>query len=143
MKTISISGFEGSYEATCQAMLISGRKWLKEHPDFDFKGYKSFSNVYGVVIPPETQLAKDLDDTLLAAAGGDCTGAMHQGVISHLAYIHVHGYDGWLKAAVKQSREIIEVDETDIEKQVLLARVEWQLKLDGGYNPLAELFKNI
>jgi len=143
MKTIDISGMGGGYEATCQAMLIAGMKWLKEHPQFSFNGYKSFERIYGVVIPPETQLAKELDDTLLAAAQGDCTGAMHQGVISHLAYIHVKGHDAWLEEAAKQGREIIEIDEKDIENQVLLARIEWQLKLDGGYNPAAELFKKI
>ena len=143
MKTIDISGFGGGYEATCQAMLIAGLKWLREHTDFDFKGYKSFSNVCGLVIPPETALAKELDDTLLAASGGDCSGAMHQAVISHLAFIHVNGVDAWLAKAQEKGREVIEVDEVDIERQVIIARVEWQLKLDGGYNPMAELFNNI
>ena len=142
MKTIDISGMGGGYEATCQAMLISGIKWLKEHPEFTFKNYKSFNGVYGLVVPPETQMAKELDETLLATSQGDCNGAMHHAVISHLAYIQKNGHDAWLEESQKQGREIIEVDEADIEKQVLMARIEWQLKLDGGYNPLAELFKH-
>lgn len=142
MKTIDISGFGGYYEATCQAMLFAGMKWLNQHPQFDFSAYRTYRNIYGLATAV-TELAKELDDILLAAAHGDSTGAIHQAVVSHLAYIHVNGHDAWLKQAEKQGREIIEVDEQEIEKQILLARVEWQLKLDGGYNPAAELFKNV
>jgi len=143
MKTIDISGFGGGYEATCQAMLIAGMKWLREHPEFTFEGYKAYRNITGIVVPPETRLAKELDDVLLKAARDDMTGAQHQAVISHLAYIQAHGHEQWLEDAKKNGREIIEVDEADIERQVTAARLEWQQKLANGYNPMAEMLKNI
>lgn len=144
MRTIDISGFGGGYEATCQAMLIAGITWLKEHPNFTFEGYKGYQNVTGIVIPPDTQLAKDLDDVLLKAAQDDTTGAQHQAVISHLAYIQAHGYEKWLEDARHDGgREIIEVNETEVEEQVTKARLEWQQKLASGYNPLAEMLKHI
>jgi len=143
MKTIDISGFGGGYEATCQAMLIAGMKWLKEHPDFTFEGYKTYRGIYGVMTPPDTKLAKELDDVLLKAALNDMTGAQHQAVISYLFYIQAHGYEQWLEDAKKNGREIIEVNEADIERQVTAARLEWQQKLANGYNPMAEMLKEI
>jgi len=143
IKTIDISGFGGGYEATCQAMLIAGMEWLKEHPSFTFEGYKAYRNITGIVVPPETQLAKELDDILLKAARDDMTGAQHQAVISHLAYIQAHGHEQWLEDAKKHGREIIEVNEADIERQVTAAQLEWQQKLASGYDPMAEMLKKI
>jgi len=142
MKTIDISGFGGGYEAKCQAMLIAGMDWLKKHLDFDFSSYKSYKHIYGVATA-ETSLAKELDGVLLAAAQGNYTGAMHQAVVFHLGYIHVHDYENWLEKAREKGREIIDVYKDDIENQVLISRIEWQIKLDNGYNPMAELFKKI
>lgn len=140
MKTIDISGFGGNYEAACQQMLLRGIAWLKEHPDFDFSAYKTYKNVYGLCSSTTAQ-AEDLDKVI--CAGLNPSGAMHQGVISHLAYIHKNGYDEWLSEASKHGRQVIEVDESKLEYEVLIGQIEWQLKLDKGYNPLAELFKSI
>jgi len=140
MKTIDISGFGGGYEAACQLMLVRGMAWLKEHPDFDFRAYKTYKNVFGLCSSTTSQ-AEDLDKTI--CAGLDPSGAMHQGVISHLAYIHKNGYDKWLAEAQKHGRQVIEVNESKLEHDVLIAQIEWRLKLDRGYNPLDELFKSV
>ena len=142
MKTIDISGMGGSYEAGCQLMLLRGLKYLKEHPDFDFSVYKSFKNIYGIC-EGEGDKAKELDEVI--TKGVEPSGAMHQAVISHLAYIHKHGHDAWIAEASKRdSSSVYEMrSEEELEKEVLIAQIEWQLKLDGGYNPLAELFKTV
>lgn len=142
MKTIDISGMGGSYEAGCQLMLLQGLKYLKEHPDFDFSVYKSFKNIYGIC-EGEGDKAKELDEVI--TKGVEPSGAMHQAVISHLAYIHKHGHDAWIAEATKRdSSRVHEMpSEEELENQVIVAQIEWQLKLDRGYNPLAELFKNV
>lgn len=140
MKTVDISGFGGAYEAACQEMLLNGMKYLNEHPNFDFRVYKSSPQVFGICIG-EGETAEALDKAV--CEGVEPSGAMHHAVISHLAYIHTHGYEGWLAQAEKQGATLYErQSEEEINKLILMAQVEWQLKLDGGYNPLAELFKN-
>lgn len=140
MKTVDISGMGGSYEAGCQLMLLRGLKYLKEHPDFDFSAYRSYKNVYGIC-EGKGGKAKELDEVIMK--GVEPSGAMHQAVISHLAYIHKHGHDVWIAKATKQdSSGVYEMpSEEELENQILIAAIEWQLKLEGGYNPLAELFK--
>lgn len=142
MKTIDISGFgENSYEAGCQLMLLRGIKWLNEHPDFNFNDYKVFANVMGSCFS-ETDAANELSEVI--TKGIDATGAMHHAVISHLAYIHKHGYDGWLTEGKKNGMKVYErPSEEDLDKTILVSQIEWQLKLDGGYDPMAELFKVI
>lgn len=143
MKTIDISGMGEGYEATCQSMLIAGIQWLNKHPDFTSEGYKTYKNVTGIMLPPETQLAKELDDVLLKASQNDMTCAQHQAVISHLAYIKAHGYEQWLKDAEGNGREVIEVDEGEIQKQLTACRQEWEKKLASGYDPIAEILKTV
>ena len=141
MKTIDISGFGGSYEAGCQKMLLNGMKFLNEHPNFDFRVYKSNPQVFGLMIG-EGETAEALDKAV--CEGVEPSGAMHHAVISHLAYIHKHGYEGWLADAEKGGATLYErQSEEEIDKIILMAQIEWQLKLDGGYNPLAELFKSV
>lgn len=141
MKTVDISGFGGSYEAGCQKMLLNGLKFLNEHPNFDFRVYKSNPQVFGLCIG-EGESAEALDKAV--CEGVEPSGAMHHAVISHLAYIHKHGYDSWIAEAEKQGATLYErPSEDELDKTILVAQIEWQLKLDGGYNPLAELFKNV
>jgi len=140
MKTVDISGFGGGYEAGCQRMLLNGLQYLHEHPNFDFRVYSSNPQVFGLCIGEGVD-AESLDEAV--CEGTEPSGAMHHAVISHLAYIHKHGYDGWISEAEKNGMTIYETKEEDINNTLLISQIEWQLKLDGGYNPLAELFKNI
>jgi len=140
MKTIDISGFGDSYEAGCQKMLLQGLRFLDDHPSFDWSGYYSYKNIYGICEATSDE-AKALDSAI--CQGVEPSGAMHQGVVNHLAYIHKHGYESWLAEAEKKGREIYEISEGEIDKTLLISKIEWQLKLDSGYNPMAELFKQV
>ena len=139
MKTVSISGFGGGYEATCQKMLRNGMRFLVDKPVFDWGAYQSFQNVTGLCIA-EGDEAKALDKAV--CAGLEPTSAMHHIVISHLAFIHQNSYDAWIAEGEKRGK-VYEMSEDRIDKDILIAQVEWQLKLDGGYDPMAELFKTI
>ena len=105
-ETVDISGMSGSYEWGCQVMLRAGVKFLKEHPDFHFD-YEQNPQIVGVC-STDTPWGKQLDKAVCDAADscgtGGATGAMHQAVINHLAYIHTHGYDEWLKRLPKERR---------------------------------------
>lgn len=141
MKTIDISGLGGSYEATCQKMMLNGLKFLKDKPNFDWSGYQTYKNVYGVC-EAKNEDAEALYEAIVE--GVDPTGAMHQAVISHLAYICKHGHDAWIDEAERQGMKIYEMpSEGELENKILISQIEWQLKLGRGYNPMAELFKNV
>lgn len=95
-ETVDVSGFGSGYERACQLMIQAGIKFLKDN-EFHFD-YYTYKGVYGICTS-DAPWSKKLDDALMEAAGGDCTGAMHQCVIGHLQYIHKNGYDQWLKTA--------------------------------------------
>lgn len=105
-----LSGFGGSYEAGCRAMVVAGLEWLDAHPDAkpQFHGCK---NIFGI-IQSDNADAKALSDTMLDApievdgektTVGDygATGAMHQQAISHVLWISRNGWDKY----VAESRE--------------------------------------
>jgi len=142
VKTVDISGFGSSYEAACQKMLLNGIRFLKDKPTFDWSGYKSYQNITGICIA-ENKDAKALDKAIYGELE-DTTGAMHQAVVSHLAYIHKNGYDAWLKQAEGHGMRIYEISsEEALDKEILSAQTEWQRKLDGGYDPMEEVLKSI
>ena len=76
-----ISGFHAGYEKTCRTMVSQGCKWWSEHLEIDplIRGY---GNIYGIV-SPENEDAKKLEAAMMAGID-DCTGAMHQAVLSHI-----------------------------------------------------------
>lgn len=128
---------ESSYEAGCQKMLLNGLRWLQEHPDFGFTGYHSYAGIYGVVTA-DTKLAKSLDKAIIGNM--DTTGAMHHAVVSHLSYIHKHGYTSWLAEIEKRDPgRIYETDEGTIDTIIETAKREWEAKLANGHNPTVEL----
>ena len=109
MKTVDISGFGGGYEATCQKMLRNGITFLEEHPDFSFAGYRQYTGIYGVCTAEDDQ-SKALDVAIMKNID-DCTGAMHQAVVNHLAHIHRLGYDGWLVEAEKHGCTLYDIND--------------------------------
>ena len=127
IKTTDISGMGGDYEATVQKMLTAGLKYLSDHSSFDWKGYKQFSDITGICLS-ENEDAKALDKVLLEAANGDCTGAMHQATVNHLAYIAAHSYSAWV-AHIRKHRnkpgDIYDLDDT--EREALVLSVEGKL----------------
>jgi hypothetical protein len=93
-----ISGFGGSYEATCRKMLKSGLKWLDVHPEADpvFHGYKG---IYGICVE-DNEDAKALSKAIIDASNNDATGAMHQAVISSILWIKKNS---WKEYVAKMS----------------------------------------
>ncbi len=140
-KTVDISGFGGGYEATCQRMLLRGRAWLQEHPDFDFSVYESATGVYGLVTTKHP-MAKALDDALTKDL--DATGAMHHGCISMLAKIHRDGYEGFIgKAEAEVPDRVYETTMEQITAEVDAAEAEWLAKLATGDDPMEEILQTI
>lgn len=90
-----ISGMGGGYETTCRNMLKSGLKWLGKNPNCDPQ-FKCYKNIYGV-ISEENKDAKNLSAAVVAGAGGDCTGAMHQAVVQTVMYIRKVGLQDYLE----------------------------------------------
>lgn len=90
-----ISGFGGGYEATCRAMVLAGIKWFDEHPEGDPK-YMGFEGVHGIILE-DNEDAKALTAAIIAASGGDCTGAMHQACVSHAIAYRRLGWDEYCK----------------------------------------------
>lgn len=86
-----ISGFGGGYEATCQAMLQAGLRWIDEHPSAQprFHGYHGIT---GIVVEDNDD-AKALSKAIVDASAGDCTGAMHEAVVRIVIYVREHGWD--------------------------------------------------
>ncbi len=97
-----ISGFGGHYEATCQNMLQSGYEWLEANKDKipKLKGM-TYKQVYGI-FEPNSKESKELSECVVKAAKGDCTGAMHQAVMSHLFFIAFNGVEKWKREAKKR-----------------------------------------
>lgn len=71
-------------------MVLAGLDWFDAHPDADPK-FHGFKDVYGV-ISEDNDDAKALSNAVVAAADGDCTGAMHQAAISHIFYARKNGW---------------------------------------------------
>ncbi len=90
-----ISGFGGGYEETCRAMLKAGLEWLDANAEADpqFHGYK---NVYGIISEDNAD-AKALSKAVVEAAKDDCTGAMHQAVITSILWIRKNGWEKYVE----------------------------------------------
>lgn len=142
MKTIELSGMGTEYETACQVMLMRGINYLKKHPEFDFKAYQSAPNIYGICMSTSSD-AEKLDKFI--TRGVHPSGAQHQCVIGHLAYIHKHGYDKWIEDASKSDpnrvREQLSLKE--LEKNLRADLAAWKAKLDSGYNPLSEILSKL
>lgn len=104
-ETFSLSGFGGTYEDMCQRMLWRGVAYLAEvKPDPEmWSGAQTYANVYGVMVTEGAEL-KALEAAILKP-GDDATGAMHQCVMGHLAYIHRNGLDEWRTELTKHRTE--------------------------------------
>ena len=109
-----ISGFGGSYEEGCRAMVIAGITWWDNHPDAD-PHYRGISNVFGICLDNNAD-AKRLDEAIANAkvtVDGKkftvdeygYTGAMHQAAVSHIFYIKKNGWDKYVEEMSKKEKE--------------------------------------
>jgi hypothetical protein len=99
-----ISGFGDGYEETCRKMLSAGMEWLNAHPNADPQFLLSPS-IYGI-IKEDNEDAKALSNAIDAGSGGDCTGAMHQAVVSKCLFVKLHTWNAYI---AKMSERNIEV----------------------------------
>ena len=90
-----ISGFGGGYELACRAMVSAGMDWLVAHPEAkpQFHGYKGITGI----ITEDNDDAKALSKAIVAASGGDCTGAMHQYSVNHALHAFSLGWPAYVK----------------------------------------------
>ncbi len=94
-----ISGFGNGYEQCCRDMLKAGLKWWDENPEADPQ-FHGFKGVYGL-IAEDNDDAKALSEAVVKGSGDDCTGAMHQAVVSSIFYIHRNGWDKYVEEMSK------------------------------------------
>lgn len=94
-----ISGFGGGYEATCRAMVLAGIQWIDEHPEAQPR-FQGNSQIYGIILE-DNQDAKDLTEAIIAASGGDCTGAMHHASVSHVLAYQRLGWDEYKRQLIE------------------------------------------
>jgi hypothetical protein len=104
-----ISGFGGGYEQCCRTMLQAGLQWLSRNPDIALR-FKMYENVVGIAVA-ENDDSEVLNEVLMDAAGGDCTGAMHQAVVSHILWIQHHSWDEYVAKRKKFALEEKEYDD--------------------------------
>jgi len=97
-----ISGFSGSYEKECRKMLKAGLEWFDENPKAEPK-FKGFKNVYGLIIE-DNKDAKALSKAVTDVTD-DCTGAMHQAVITSVRWIRKNGWDKYVKEMSKKTKK--------------------------------------
>jgi len=88
-----ISGFGGSYEATCRKMLLNAVKYFEEHPDCN-PIFKGFEGVYGLMMA-DNEDAKALNEAIMEGID-DATGMMHEAVVISALYIKKHGWDKYV-----------------------------------------------
>lgn len=99
-----ISGFGGSYELGCRAMLKAGMYWLKANPNAD-PHYMGFKDVVGI-LQDDNEDATDLDEAMMKPVKGlGATGAMHQAVASRLLWIKGHSWEEYVVEAMKREKE--------------------------------------
>lgn len=112
LRTVDLSGMGGGYENACQEMLAAGEKWLSENGEKKAKvTAKTYEGVYGILEPASPE-AEELSHAITDAVS-DCTGAMHQCVMSHLMYIGQHGKDKWFELFKDQPGRFFEWDGTE------------------------------
>lgn len=97
-----ISGFGGSYEDGCRAMVIAGLEYWDAHPELDPQ-YKGFEGVYGI-LSDNNEDAKRLDDVVLDAVKNEATGAMHHAAIGHIIWIKKNSWQKFVEEMKKRGK---------------------------------------
>lgn len=96
-----ISGFGGSYEAACRAMVSAGLDWFDANPNAK-PAFNAYANIIGIISEDNAD-AKALSEACLNAkiimdgkettVRDDCTGAMHHYSVMHCFRAHKIGWD--------------------------------------------------
>lgn len=104
-----VSGFGGSYERGCRAMILAGAAWLRDNPDSN-PVFTSPPMVFGMATA-ENQDAKDLDRAMMDSeviidgkpvrAGDHATGAMCHAAANHVMFIKKNGWPRYVEEMTK------------------------------------------
>ena len=105
-----ISGMGGGYEQTCRNMLKTGLEWFDEHPKAKPK-FHGFKNIYGI-IKEDNDDAKALSKAVVDGSNNDCTGAMHQAVVTSVLWVRKNGWGKYVKEMSKGKKKEKESDAT-------------------------------
>lgn len=95
-----ISGFGGGYEAACRAMVKAGCEFLDSRPDLS-PSFQESPQIFGVTLPDDQM--KLVEEVMLAASGGDCTGAMMHACSRAVLAIKAKGWD-WYKGKMSEKK---------------------------------------
>lgn len=103
-----ISGFGGSYEADCRAMVIAGAKWLEAWLE---KNSLREKNSLLDELRFRTEAAEALSKVIGEAVDGP-TGAMHHAVVFQCLFIARHGWDGYVEERRRASAFMRSLDDS-------------------------------
>ena len=109
-----ISGFGKGYEATCRKMVLAGLDWFDAHPDAD-PTFHSYKGIYGA-LTEDNDDAKALTAAMIAAADGDCTGAMYEATVGHVLWIRAHSWEQYVIDARKDYTDEQAGEKSDAEQ---------------------------
>jgi len=84
-----ISGFGGSYEHACRAMLRAGGEYADQHPSICYAITTSRRGPGG---PPAA-----MDKAMCDAADNDVTGAMFSATLSHIVFVLHHSWEEFVE----------------------------------------------
>lgn len=109
-----ISGFGGSYERGCRAMVLAGIAWVDEHPDANPR-YRGLKDVFGLAIEDNAD-AQALDKAIMDArttmddgrevrCGDEATGAMHHAAIQHVFAYKRLGWEQYRQELVDREKK--------------------------------------
>lgn len=84
-----ISGMGGGYEQACRDMLKAGLDYWDKHPKLNPK-FREYEGIYGII--SEDNKDAEVLSKVVVDVVGDCTGAMHQAVITSIFIIRKNGW---------------------------------------------------
>lgn len=95
-----ISGFGGSYEQACRAMISAGMEYLDARSDADPK-FSEYSNIVGI-INADNDEAKALEKHMVEACGDESpTGAMVHYSVNHVLKARELGWEAYVRMMVE------------------------------------------
>lgn len=104
-----ISGFGGSYEDACRAMVLAGIKWLDEHPEADPKfeslkfGLTQTKNADAEALEQAILDARVIDGGREIRVGEEATGAMVHASLNHVFAYKRLGWDEYCRQLRERS----------------------------------------
>lgn len=93
-KCREISGFGGSYEERCRALVIAGLEWYDANPNAK-PVFKTYEKVFGLILE-ENDDAKAMCKAM-EKVSDDLTGAMMHAAHEHIRYARQNGWSKYIE----------------------------------------------